>query len=91
MRNGVLECGGGPYQNAWFVAEKKNKRYRLVNAATEMNRHMIQDANLPLSPDEFCEGFAGCQMTSLIDFFSGYDHVELNIRSRNMTAFQTPN
>ena len=40
--------------------------------------------------DEFSEEFAGCKMASLIDFFSGYDQVELDVRSRDLTAFQTP-
>jgi len=53
--------------------EKKSKAYRLINAAVEMNRRTIWDANLPPSVDEFSEEFAGCQMALMIDLFSGYD------------------
>jgi hypothetical protein len=56
----------------------------------EVNRRSIRDANLPPSADEFSEEFAGCKVASLIDFFSGYDQVELDVRSRDLTAFQTP-
>jgi hypothetical protein len=56
----------------------------------EYNRFTIRDANLPPSADEFAEEFAGCKMSSLIDLFSEYDHVELATESRDLTAFMTP-
>ena len=56
----------------------------------EINKRSIRDANLPPSVDEFSEEFAGCQMASMIDFFSGYDQIELDVRSRDLTGFQTP-
>jgi hypothetical protein len=56
----------------------------------EINKHSIRDANLPPSVDEFSEEFAGCQMASLIDLFSGYDQIELDVKSRDLTGFQTP-
>ena len=40
--------------------------------------------------DEFFGEFAGCAISSLIDFFSGYDRVELDKESRDLTAFMTP-
>lgn len=42
------------------------------------------------SVDEFSEEFAGCQMASMIDLFSGYDQIELDVKSRDLTGFQTP-
>ncbi len=83
----VLEHVDSPYRNGWFLVEKKSKSYRLINPAIDMNRVTIRDTNMPPSPDEFAEGFAGCQMASMIDFFSGYDQIELDVRSRDMTAF----
>jgi hypothetical protein len=38
----------------------------------------------------FLEEFAGCAVISLIDFFSGYDHVKLDFKCRDMTVFMTP-
>jgi hypothetical protein len=91
LKNGVLEPCSGPYRNPWFLVKKREGgKYRLINAAMEMNRHTIRDANLPPSVDEFSEEFAGCKVASLIDFFSGYDQIELDIRSRDLTGFQTP-
>jgi len=55
-----------------------------------MNRRTIRDANLPPSVDEFSEEFAGCQMALIIDLFSGYNQIELDVRSRDLTGFQTP-
>ena len=55
-----------------------------------INRVTIRDANLPPCADEFSEEFAGCKVMSLVDFFSGYDQLELDIESRNLTAFATP-
>jgi ribonuclease HI len=91
LAKGVLERCFGPYRNPWFLVAKKQKgQYRLVNACMEMNRYTIRDANLPPSVDEFSEEFAGCQVSSLIDWFSGYDQLVLAEESRDMTAFMTP-
>jgi len=91
LKNGVLEHCSGPYRNPWFLVKKKKPgEFRLINAAMEINRRTIRDANLPPSVDDFSEEFAGCKVASLIDFFSGYDQVELDVKSRDLTAFQTP-
>ena len=90
LKNSVLEYCNSPYRNPWFLVKKKSGKYRLVNAAIEINKHTVQDANLPLSVDEFSEEFAGCQIASLINFFSGYDQIELDVKSKDLTGFQTP-
>ena len=56
----------------------------------EINRYTIRNVNLPPSVDEFSEEFAGCQVSSLIDWFSGYDQLILAKESRDITAFMTP-
>jgi len=50
----------------------------------------IRDVNLPLYTNEFSEEFAGCKVMSLVDFFSSYNQLELNIESRNLMAFIIP-
>lgn len=91
MDRGVLEKCDGPYRNPWFlVAKKQPGTYRLINAAMKMNSYTMRDANMPPSVDEFSEEFAGCQIASLIDFFSGYDQLRLDPKSRDLTAFMTP-
>ena len=87
----MLEKCFGPYRNPWFLVAKKAKgQYWLVNACMEMNQYTIQDANLPPSVDEFSEEFVGCQMSSLINWFSGYNQLVLAKESRDITAFMTP-
>jgi len=91
LERGVLEKCNGPYRNPWFLVAKKTAgTYRLINAAMKMNSVTLRDANLPPSVDEFSEEFAGCHVASLIDFFSGYDQLDLDVRSRDLTAFMTP-
>jgi hypothetical protein len=60
LKNRVLKYCDGPYWNPWFLVKKKSSKYRLVNAAIEINKHSIQDANLSLSVDEFSKEFVGC-------------------------------
>ena len=67
LSTGVLEYCYGPYRNPWFLVKKSGGRYRLINAAMEMNRVTVRDANLPPATDEFAEEFAGNVMASLID------------------------
>jgi hypothetical protein len=83
----ILKPYYGPYRNPWFIIKKKNGKYRLVNHAAELNRHTIRDANMPPNIDTFSKKFIKCAVTSLIDFFSDYDHVELDFKCRNMTIF----
>jgi hypothetical protein len=64
LDRGILEYCNGPYRNPWFLVEKKGeseaaRAYRLINAAMNINRVTIKDVNLPPSPDEFAEEFAG--------------------------------
>lgn len=49
----------------------------------------VKDANLPPSANEFSEEFTGCAISSFINFFLGYDHVELDKESRDLTVFIT--
>lgn len=87
---GVYEHCHSPYRNPWFTVKKKNGKYRIVNAAMNINRETIRDATLPPSADEFSELVAGMAVSSLIDWFSGYDQITLDVLSRDITAFQTP-
>ena len=90
-QKGVYEYGHGPYRNPYFLVKKKKPGdYRIVNAAMGYNRVTIRDANLPPSSDDFAEEFAGMHILSLVDWFSGYDQVELDVGSRDLTAFMTP-
>jgi len=90
-----LECGAlerccDPYHNPWFLVPKKDKGYRLINAAQRLNAVTIKDASLPPSAEEYSEDFAGFPVLSLLDLFSGYDQMALAEICRDLTVFQTP-
>jgi len=87
LKNRVLKYCDGPYRNPWFLVKKKSGKYRLVNATMEINKHSIRDANLLPSVDEFSEEFVGCQIASLINLFSRYDQIDLDVKSRDLTGF----
>ena len=91
LARGTLEYCESPYRNPWFLVSKKERnKYRLINAAMNINRVTIRDANLPPCADKFSEEFAGCKVMTLVDFFSSYNQLELDVESRNLTAFATP-
>ncbi len=55
----------------------------------EINRVIIRDANLPPFIDEFFKEFVGYIIASLIDFFSGYNQIEFDEKSRDLIVFHT--
>ena len=89
LRAGILEPCQGPYRNPWFIVKKKNGKYRLINSAIHINKVTKKDANLPPTPDEFAEEFAGQVIGSYLDWLSGYDQCELDRLSRDLTAIMT--
>ncbi|KAK6206862.1 putative gag-pol poly protein [Colletotrichum tabaci] len=90
IRKGILEQSHAAYRNPFFLVRKKDGKMRLINSATKMNGVTLRDAALPPGADEFSEDFAMCQLLSLLDFFSGYDQVPLDPKSRDITTFSTP-
>ena len=62
------------YRNSWFLIDKKIKnKYRIINVAMNMNKVIIQDANLSLNVEKFSKEFAKMCIVFLIDFFFEYD------------------
>jgi len=55
------------------VQKKQKGTFQLINAAMEINKYTIQDANLPPLVNKFLEEFAGCSIALLIDLFLGYN------------------
>ncbi len=79
------------YRNPYFLIKKKEEnKYRLINNIIEINRVIIRDGNLSPTINEFLEEFNNYIITSLIDFFSDYNQVELDERSKDLTSFHTP-
>jgi len=69
--------------------KKEKGKYRLINIIIEINRVIVRNINLPPSVDEFFKEFAEYIIASLINFFSGYNQIELDKKSRDLTAFHT--
>ena len=87
---GILEYCHGPYRNPWFLVKKKSGKYRMINAAMFINKVTIRDANIPPNVEDFAEEFGGLPTVSLVDLQSGYDQIELDQGSRDLTGFMTP-
>lgn len=90
IRRGILEEAHGSYRNNWFLVQKKDGGLRLINDAQKYNAVTIRDAFIPPGAEEFSEEFGGCLLLSLLDLFSGYDQIELDVMSRDLTTFATP-
>ena len=57
MRNNILKPCHRPYKNPWFLIRKKSGKYKLINSATNINKVIIKDVNLPPLLNEFIKEF----------------------------------
>ena len=89
LQKGLIELSYTLYRNPYFLVKKKKNKYRLINNVMEINRVIIKDGNLPLVINEFSEEFDNYVIILFIDFFSGYDQVEFDEKSRNLISFYT--
>ena len=58
--------------------------------AIKINKVTLRDTNLPPLVDKFLEEFVEYIAALLVDFFSRYNQLELALKSRDITVFQTP-
>ena len=72
-----------------MVKKKEKGKYRLINITMEINRVTVRDTNLPPSVNEFFKEFTRYVIVFLIDFFSGYNQIELNKKNRDLITFHT--
>ena len=87
---GIFEFCQGPYRNRYFlVAKKKPGEWRFIHDVQALNKVTIRESGMPPNVDEFSEEFAGCPITSSIDYFSGYTQIPLATKSRDMTGILT--
>ena len=88
VKKDILKPNDGLYRNPWFLIKKKKKgKYRLINITIKINRVTIRNANLPPFINEFFKEFARYIIASLIDFFSSYNQIKLDEKSRDLTVF----
>ena len=87
--SGIIKKSHAIYQNGWFLVKKKDSKYQLINNISKENKVTIKDTFIPPATDKFVEKFTIYKIFSLLDFFSGYNQVKLNKKSRNITIFTT--
>ena len=88
FQKGLIESSYALYRNPYFlIKKKKENKYRLINNVVKINRIIIRDGNLPLTVDEFSEEFGNYIITSFINFFSRYNQIKFDERSRDLTSF----
>jgi len=90
VEKNILKPNYDPYRNPWFLVKKKeNGKYRLINIIIKINRVIVRDINLPPSVNEFFEEFVDYIIVFLIDFFSNYNQIKFDEKSRDLTTFHT--
>lgn len=74
LKMGVIKPYHSFYQNLYYLVKKSiSGKYWLVNVVVELNQVIVRDTNLPFSANKFSKEFAGCAISSLIDFFLSHD------------------
>ncbi|GBG61697.1 hypothetical protein CBR_g23212 [Chara braunii] len=86
----VTEPTASSYANRWFVFRKPNKTLRWIQDLQKLNAVTIRDADSLPQADLFAESHAGQSIYSLIDLYSGYDQLPLDVRDMPYTAILTP-
>ncbi|GBG87445.1 hypothetical protein CBR_g45503 [Chara braunii] len=86
----VVEPTTSPYANRWFVFRKPNKTLRWIQDLQKLNAVTIRDAGSLPQADLLAESHTSRRIYSLIDLYSGYDQLPLDVRDRPYTAMHTP-
>ncbi|GBG68202.1 hypothetical protein CBR_g2754 [Chara braunii] len=90
MDSFVAEPAASPYANRWFAFRKPNKTLRWIQDLQKLNAVTIRDAGSLPQADLLAEPHAGRSIYSLIDLYSRYDQLPLDVRDRPYTAMHTP-
>ncbi|GBG79155.1 hypothetical protein CBR_g28871 [Chara braunii] len=90
MDSFVAEPTASPYANRWFVFRKPNKTLRWIQDLQKLNAVTILDAGSLPQADLLAESHAGRSIHSLIELYSRFDQLLLDVRDRSYTAMHTP-
>ncbi|GBG82159.1 hypothetical protein CBR_g34440 [Chara braunii] len=74
----------------WFVFRKPNKTLRWIQDLHKLNVVTIRDAGSLPQADLLAESHAGQSIYSLVDLYSRYDQLPLDVRDGPYTAMHTP-
>ncbi len=87
----VYEPSNSSYRSKWFCVLKKDKKsLRLVHDLQPLNTVAIQDVSTLPSTEDIVDKFGGRACYGGLDLLVAFDQRELDVRSRDMTTFQTP-
>ena len=90
FQKNLIELSYALYRNPYFLVKKKEEnKYRLINNVMEINWVIIRDGNLPPTINEFSGEFGNYIIILLINFFSGYNQIKLDEKSRDLINFYT--
>ena len=91
IRTGIFEASNLSYHSRWFCVPKKDgKSLRLVHDLQPLNAITIRDSALIPIVEQYTESFGGHACYAMFDLFVGFDQWVLDIKSRDLTTFQTP-
>ncbi|KAL5486251.1 hypothetical protein ACEPAI_7297 [Sanghuangporus weigelae] len=91
IKSGVYEPSNSSYRSRWFcVVKKDGKSLRLVHDLQPLNKISIRDPSVPYPTEHIAETFGGHACYTMLDLFVAFDQRKLDVRSRDLTTFQTP-
>ncbi|GBG85923.1 hypothetical protein CBR_g40736 [Chara braunii] len=90
MNSFVAEPTASPYANRWFVFRNPNKPLRWIQDLQKLNAVTIRDTRSLPQADLLAESHAVRSIYSLIDLYSRYNQLPLDVRDRPYTAMHTP-
>ncbi|GBG89127.1 hypothetical protein CBR_g48836 [Chara braunii] len=85
----LVKPTASPNANRWFVFRKPNKTLRWIQDLQKLNAVTIRDAGSLPQADLLAESHTGRSIYSLIDLYSGYDQLPLDVRDRPYTTMHT--
>jgi hypothetical protein len=72
------------------MVKKKNGKWRICTDFTDLNKYYPKDDFLVLRIDKVVDSTAGCETTTLLDYFSRYHQIWLCQEGEEKTSFITP-
>lgn len=90
LRDGTIRMSKSPYASPILLRKKPNGKYRLCVDYRKINEKIVKDRYpLPLVEDSI-DSLHKQRVFSSIDLKNGFHHVEIEEKSRQITAFVTP-
>ena len=89
VKMGILEPSNAPYQNRWFIVQKKNGTLLAIQVLQSENKVIIRNVGIGPNINEFVEAFVGRSIYSIRDMHSEYDQFQLSLDGRDITTMQT--